>query len=245
MLIPALDLIQGQVVRLHQGDFEQQTTYHSDPVAVAKTYQQQGSEWIHLVDLDGAKNPEQRQLSLIERIALESGLNVQTGGGIRQESDLTGLFEAGVQRVVIGSLAVTQPELVATWMNKFGPDRIVLALDINIDSDGNKWLATHGWQKQSSTALEDCVRFFTQAGLKHVLCTDISKDGTLKGPNVELYKELKAQFPNITWQASGGVSSLDDLVALKRVNCDSAILGKALLTGQFNLQEALSCWRNA
>ncbi|CUS48579.1 MAG: phosphoribosylformimino-5-aminoimidazole carboxamide ribotide isomerase HisA [Idiomarinaceae bacterium HL-53] len=244
MLIPALDLIKGEVVRLHQGNFAEQTTYHSDAVAVALQYRDAGAEYIHLVDLDGAKDPRERQVSLLQEITQKTGLPVQTGGGIRTEEDVERLLAAGVKRVVIGSLAVTEPDTVTQWLRKFGGETIVLALDINIDASGNKWLATHGWQQQSTVTLEDCVQNYLPAGLQHVLCTDISRDGTLAGSNVALYTELKKAYPSITWQASGGVATLADLEALKIANCDSVILGKALLTGQFTLAEALACWQN-
>ncbi|MCC5855449.1 MAG: 1-(5-phosphoribosyl)-5-[(5-phosphoribosylamino)methylideneamino]imidazole-4-carboxamide isomerase [Idiomarina sp.] len=245
MLIPALDLINGEVVRLLKGDFNQQTTYHSDPVAVAQSYRDAGAEYIHLVDLDGARDPAKRQLALLQRITAETGLPVQTGGGIRTRDDVQQLLNAGIQRVVIGSLAVTEPELVMSWFQEFGPEAIVLALDVNIDEHGQRWLATHGWQSHSEVTLEQCLERFVAIGCRHVLCTDISRDGTLAGSHVALYDDLKQRFPEVVWQASGGVASLDDLVQLKAANCDSVILGKALLTGQFSLEEALACWQNA
>lgn len=245
MLIPALDIIDGHVVRLKQGDFKQQTTYHSDPVAVACQYAEAGAEFLHIVDLDGARDPARRQLNLITRMQRESGLPTQTGGGIRSRDDIAALLDAGVQRVVVGSTAVQQPELAAEWLREFGSDAIVLALDINIDEQGQRWLATHGWQEQSETRLEDLLGELIPQGCKHVLCTDISRDGMLSGPNVALYRDLKVDFPEVIWQASGGVAGLHDLKDLRAVECDSVILGKALLTGQFTLQEATTCWQNA
>ncbi|RUO35345.1 1-(5-phosphoribosyl)-5-[(5-phosphoribosylamino)methylideneamino]imidazole-4-carboxamide isomerase [Aliidiomarina sanyensis] len=245
MLIPALDLIDGQVVRLYQGDFKQQTTYDADPVAVACRYRDAGAEVLHLVDLDGARDVTKRQLPLLKAITEATGLPIQTGGGIRTREDLVDLFDAGVQRAVIGSKAVQDPETVYAWLNEFGPEAIVLALDIMIDAEGQRWLATHGWQEKSSVTLDALMTGYRQRGLKHVLCTDISKDGTLQGPNVALYRDLKQAYPEIIWQASGGVAALHDLTELAAVQCDSVILGKALLTGQFTLQEALQCWQNA
>lgn len=245
MLIPALDLINGEVVRLQQGDFAQQTTYNSDPVAVACAYQAAGAEFLHIVDLDGARDPANRQLALIHRMQQESGLRTQTGGGIRSREDIASLLDAGVERVVVGSSAVKDPALAASWLNEFGSDAIVLALDLNIDAEGQRWLATHGWQEQSDLRIEDLLAQLIPAGCKHVLCTDISRDGMLSGPNVELYRDLKKDFPQIVWQASGGVAKLTDLEELQAVNCDSVILGKSLLTGQFTLEEATQCWQNA
>lgn len=245
MLIPALDLIGGQVVRLQQGDFKRQTTYPSDPVQIACEYAAAGADFLHIVDLDGARDPAKRQLELINSMQQTSNLRTQTGGGIRTSSDIKRLLDAGVERVVVGSSAVQDPALASQWLNEFGPDAIVLALDINIDERGDRWLATHGWQTQSTVRIEDLLAQLTKAGCKHVLCTDISRDGMLSGPNVELYKNLKTEFPEIIWQASGGVSGLHDLRDLRSVNCDSVILGKALLTGRFTLEEARACWQNA
>lgn len=245
MLIPALDIIDGQVVRLKQGDFARQTTYHSDPVEVACEYAQAGAEYLHIVDLDGARDPAKRQLTLINRMQQESGLPTQTGGGIRTTEDIRSLLATSVERVVVGSTAVKDPALAAQWLNEFGSEAIVLALDINIDADGQRWLATHGWQEQSDVRIETLLGDLIPAGCKHVLCTDISRDGMLSGPNVHLYRDLKIDFPEVVWQASGGVSSLHDLKDLRAVNCDSVILGKALLTGQFTLAEASECWQNA
>lgn len=245
MLIPALDLIQGQVVRLLKGDFNQQTVYHHEPIKIAQSYADAGAEYLHLVDLDGARDPNKRQLALLAEITEKTGLPVQTGGGIRTRRDVEQLLKQGIKRVVIGSLAVTEPRTVLGWIQEFGPEAIVLALDVNIDEQGQRWLATHGWQQQSTVTLEDCLTPFVDAGCRHVLCTDISRDGTLAGSHVELYQALKRDFPEVVWQASGGVAGLNDLTALKAVNCDSVILGKALLTNQFTLAEALECWRQA
>lgn len=242
MLIPALDLINGQVVRLINGDFNQQTTYHTDPIAIAIEYRNAGAEYLHLVDLDGARDPAKRQFELIGNITRATGLPIQVGGGIRSTADIEQLLAVGVQRVVIGSLAVTQPELVRQWFERFGAEAIVLALDVNINDKGERLLATHGWQQASSMSLETCLQGFLEVGCRHVLCTDISRDGTLTGSHVELYADLKQQFPMVQWQASGGVASLTELTALKAVQCDSVILGKALLTEQFTLTEALQCW---
>ncbi|WP_194755304.1 1-(5-phosphoribosyl)-5-[(5-phosphoribosylamino)methylideneamino]imidazole-4-carboxamide isomerase [Aliidiomarina indica] len=245
MLIPALDLIRGEVVRLYQGDFNQQTTYHADPIAVATAYRDAGAKFLHLVDLDGARDIEKRQLPLLQAITEATGLPIQTGGGIRTRDDVVGLLDAGVKRAVIGSKAVKDPETVLAWLDEFGPEAIVLALDIFIDDNGQRWLATEGWQEKSSVTLDDLLNQYIERGLRHVLCTDISRDGTLQGSNVALYADLKSAYPSIVWQASGGVASLDDLVQLAAVNCDSVILGKALLTGKFTLEEALACWQNA
>ncbi|GAB3291279.1 1-(5-phosphoribosyl)-5-[(5-phosphoribosylamino)methylideneamino]imidazole-4-carboxamide isomerase [Pseudidiomarina andamanensis] len=245
MLIPALDLINGEVVRLQQGDFARQTTYSSNPLTLVEAYEKAGAEWLHLVDLDGARDTSQRQLALLKTITANTTMNVQVGGGIRNQADLEQLYAAGVQRAVVGSVAVREPRLVQQWLQEFGPDAIVLALDVNIDSNGVAYVATHGWQETSTTTLTELIDSYLPYGLRHVLCTDISRDGMLTGTNVALYQQLKQLYPQLQLQASGGVASLDDLEALQAINCDSVILGKALLTGKFTLTEALQCWPNA
>lgn len=245
MMIPALDLMDGKVVRLYQGDFAQKTEFALDPVTQAKHYAAAGAEWLHLVDLDGAKDPTKRQLELLATITSESGMRCQAGGGIRTTKDIQGLLNAGIERVVIGSMAVTQPELVRQWFVEFGSAAIVLALDINVDNEGIARVATHGWQTASQLTLDDVLSRYLDLGCQQVLCTDISKDGTLTGANTQLYQAYKAQYPQVQWQASGGVSSLADIAELKAANCDAVILGKSLLTGQFTLAEAIACWQSA
>ncbi len=245
MLIPALDLIAGQVVRLQQGDFNRQTTYANSPLPIVAEYQAAGSEWLHLVDLDGARDPQQRQLNLIKQITAATTMKVQVGGGIRNRTDIEQLLAQGVARVVIGSTAVQQPQLVQQWLQDFGPEAIVLALDVNIDSTGEAFIATNGWQQASDVTLKEMLEAYLPYGLRHVLCTDISRDGMLSGSNINLYRQLKQQFPSIVLQASGGIATLDDLFNLQAINCDAAILGKSLLKGEFTLTEAFTCWPNA
>lgn len=245
MLIPALDLINGEVVRLQQGDFARQTTFASNPLPIVADYQQAGAQWLHLVDLDGARDPAKRQLKLLNDITSATTMNVQVGGGIRSQADLEGLFNAGVQRVVVGSVAVREPRLVQQWLETYGPDAIVLALDVNIDANGVAYVATHGWQETSELTLNQVIDAYLPYGLRHVLCTDISRDGMLSGCNIALYRQLKTDYPQIQVQASGGVAGLTDLELLQAIGCDATILGKALLIGQFTLEEALECWPNA
>jgi len=254
MLIPAIDLIEGSVVRLFQGDYGQKTEYKFDPIELVKDYASQGANWLHIVDLTGAKDTSKRQLELIANMVNTGVMKFQAGGGIRTEQDVSQLLEAGVSRVVIGSLAVKEPELVKNWITKYGSEAIVLALDININSEGKKCIATHGWQEDSGVELEAVVEDFLQVGLKHVLCTDISKDGTLQGPNQQLYKEPDPTYPQISWQASGGMSNLDDVKQLKPSLKDSGltnetpsgiILGRALLEGKFTVEQAISTWQDS
>jgi len=245
MIIPALDLIDGKVVRLYQGDYDQKTVYSDDPQSLYTIYNEQGANWLHLVDLDGAKDTSKRQLTVIESLIKNTPAKVQIGGGVRTEADVKGLLDAGAHRVVIGSTAVKEPEMVAGWMEKYGPEHIVLALDINIDAQGNKIVAVSGWQEDSGQTIESLLEIYLKVGLKHVLCTDISKDGTLSGSNVDLYKEMAVAFPTVAWQASGGIGSLDDIADVARSGAQGMIVGRALLEGKFTVAEAINCWQNA
>jgi phosphoribosylformimino-5-aminoimidazole carboxamide ribotide isomerase len=242
MIIPAIDLIDGSVVRLFQGDYAQKTEYKLNPVDVVHNYADQGAEWLHIVDLTGAKDTSKRQLKLIGEMVATGRMKFQAGGGVRSEDDVKQLLDAGVSRVVIGSLAVKEPELIKSWITKYGPEAIVLALDVNIDENGNKFIATHGWQENSGVSLEGLLADMISVGAKHVLCTDISRDGTLQGSNDQLYSEMTAAFPNVQWQASGGIGCLADIEKLKPCNVGGVILGRALLEGKFTVADAIGCW---
>lgn len=243
MIIPAIDLIEGSVVRLYQGDYEQKTQYQLDPIDVVHSYADQGAQWLHIVDLTGAKDVEKRQLQLIEKMVATGRMKFQCGGGIRSESDVQQLLEIGVSRVVIGSLAVKNPALVQGWMSKYGPEKFVLALDININDKGEKRIATHGWQEDSGVELAELLSTYLSAGVEQVLCTDISRDGTLQGPNAALYAEMVKSFPAVNWQASGGIGSLDDIEGLKDTQVQGVILGRALLEGKFTVEQAIDLWQ--
>ncbi len=244
IIIPAIDLRGGQVVRLRQGDFDQQTTYGLKPQELACAYQNDKGDVLHIVDLDGARAGESSQAStnmaVIGELVQSLSMPVQTGGGIRTMDDVSQRFELGVSRVVIGSLCIRQPELFETMLSEFGPERIVAALDVHESDDGRFYPATHGWQKAGETPLESVLERFVNAGLRHCLCTDIGRDGMLSGPNVTLYQSIRQQFPQLVLQASGGVSSLDDLTALDQAGIDAVILGKSLLEGRFTLADAVS-----
>ncbi|MFW5406858.1 1-(5-phosphoribosyl)-5-[(5-phosphoribosylamino)methylideneamino]imidazole-4-carboxamide isomerase [Pectobacterium carotovorum] len=244
MIIPALDLIDGQVVRLHQGDYGQQRQYGSDALPRLQDYQQQGADVLHLVDLTGAKDPSARQIPLLTTLLAGVSVPVQIGGGIRIEQDVEALLKAGASRVVIGSTAVKQPELVQQWFTRYGAEALVLALDVRIDANGTKFVAISGWQENSDATLEQVVEQYLPFGLKHVLCTDISRDGTLSGSNVELYREISQRYPQIAFQASGGIGNLTDIANLRGSGVQGVIVGRALLEGKFNVAEAISCWQN-
>ena len=244
MMIPAIDLIDGKVVRLYQGRYDATTEYEFSPLQLRNNYANAGADWLHVVDLSGAKDASKRQLPLLKQLMHASPLHIQVGGGVRSEQDVVDLLDAGAGRVVIGSLAIRQPELVQGWVQKYGGEHIVLALDVAINANGEKTLPSHGWIEQSNITLEQVLDGYLSAGAKHVLCTDISKDGTLSGSNVQLYKELAAKYPQIAWQASGGIGKLDDIRALIGSGVAGVILGRSLLEGKFTLAEALACWQN-
>lgn len=241
MIYPAIDLMDGGCVRLFKGDFKQRTNYDISPMDVAKTCAKMGAEWMHIVDLDGAKHGKTEQTDLIIKIANESGLKVQTGGGIREIGHIERLLQGGVQRVVIGSLAVTNPQMVKFWIANFGPDRIVVALDVNIGEDGEPYPATRGWTETADKTLWDVLKDFLGSGLKTVLVTDIARDGVLGGANVELYKRIQLEFPTLDLITSGGVGTLKDVKDLKALNPHGIIIGKALYENKFTLGEALQC----
>lgn len=245
MIIPALDLIDGKVVRLHQGDYGQQRDYGSDPLPRLQDYASQGATVLHLVDLTGAKNPGARQIPLLQTLLNGVDAIVQVGGGIRTRDDVKALLEAGASRVVVGSTAVKEPEEVKKWFSEFGAEAIVLALDVRIDAANRKEVAISGWQEAAGVTLEEVIAWFAPVGLKHVLCTDISRDGTLSGSNVALYREVTARYPDIAFQSSGGIGNIEDIAALRDSGVKGVIVGRALLEGKFTVSEAIACWQNA
>ncbi len=241
MIIPALDLIDGHVVRLYQGDYGKITQYAINAEAQFSHYQEAGAEWLHLVDLSGAKNPQARQLETIHRLIESTSANIQIGGGIRTEQDVTEL-NAGAQRVVIGSTAVTSPDMVKEWFQRYGSEHFVLALDVRVNEQGQREVAISGWQEGSGTHIETLLDSYLTVGLKHVLCTDISRDGTLQGSNVALYQDLCAAYPSIAFQSSGGIGQLSDIAQLKPTGVQGVIVGRALLDKHFTAKEAIDCW---
>jgi phosphoribosylformimino-5-aminoimidazole carboxamide ribotide isomerase len=245
VIIPAIDLIQGKTVRLYQGSYDKTTEYEQTPLQLRDLYAEAGAGILHLVDLTGAKNAADRQLELLTSLMKNAPLPVQVGGGVRTAADVEQLLAAGASRVVVGSVAIREPETVQSWLRTYGGDKIVLALDVAINAKGDKTLPSHGWIEESTITLEQVLDGFIAAGAKHVLCTDISKDGTLQGPNVALYAELTQKYPQIQWQASGGVGSLADIKALKPTGVAGVILGRALLEGKFTAEEAIQCWQDA
>lgn len=238
---PAVDVRDGKVVRLRQGDYARQTVYPVDPFELARCYAAAGARWLHLVDLDAAKLGGYRLAPLLGRLSRELGLNVQTGGGVRDEADVERLLQAGATRVVVGSVAVREPDRVRRWLADFGAERLTLALDTRLDAEGRWCLPVHGWTEASVQTLRERVDAYAQAGLQHLLCTDIARDGMLSGPNVELYRLLGEWAPSVHVQASGGVGRLEDVVCARASGAAGVVLGKALLESRFTVAEALAC----
>ncbi|HEX8225109.1 MAG TPA: 1-(5-phosphoribosyl)-5-[(5-phosphoribosylamino)methylideneamino] imidazole-4-carboxamide isomerase [Allosphingosinicella sp.] len=233
ILYPAMDLMGGTVVRLAQGRFEESTVYPADPVEALAGFAAAGAEWAHVVDLDGASAGEPVQHALIAGLAREAPLGLQVAGGFRTRDHLARMFDAGVGRIVVGSLAVDRPDLVRGFFEEFGGDRITLSLDVRL-IDGLPMVATAGWTEDSGRGLWEVAELYPEA--RHLLLTDIGRDGMLAGPNFDLLEEAAGRLPHLAIQASAGVSSLDDL---RRLRTAGAIVGKALWEGRIDLAEAL------
>ena len=240
-IIPAIDVRQSCVVRLNQGDYERETVYDNSPLATAIRYADSGAQWLHLVDLDAARRGEYSLQALLAKLHKSTPLRIQTGGGIRNEADVEAVLELGAARVVIGTQAVRDPIRVSRWIGEYGRERITLALDARQDAGGDWRLPVAGWTETSGESLEDLLDRYSDAGLKHVLCTDIARDGMLSGLNIDLYRMLSQRWPALSIQASGGVRSVDDIVAAREAGASAAILGRALLEQRFKLGEALAC----
>ena len=236
-LLPAIDLIGGRCVRLMQGDFARETDYSDDPSAAFSGFADDGAEEAHLVDLDGARSGEPRQHDLLAALARATALRLQVAGGFRSRAQVAALIEAGVARVVIGSLALTDPAAVAAMLEEFGPDRIALALDVRIEED-SAMVATHGWERGSGRTLDQVLGEFP--AVRHLLVTDISRDGMLSGPNLALMRSVIERYPAIEVQASGGVAELADLDALRDTGAARAIVGKAIWERCFTVAEGVA-----
>lgn len=238
-LYPAIDVREGRVVRLVQGDYARETRYAQDPFGLASTYAATGAAWLHLVDLDAARAGGYTLAPLLARLKSETRLKVQTGGGVRSEADVEALLSAGADRVVVGSLAVREPGRVAAWVARYGAERLTLALDTRRDAEGRWRLPVHGWTEEGGKELDVLAAAYADVGLRHLLCTDIARDGMLSGPNLDLYRHLCAHFPRLAVQASGGARETADIAAARAAGCGGIVLGKALLEGRFTLAEAI------
>lgn len=231
ILFPAIDLIDGKCVRLTEGDFDRMKEYSSEPLEMARRFEDAGLKHLHLVDLDGARSGKVRQHKVLELICKNTGLKVDFGGGIKTREDLDLVFDAGASQANIGSLAVSQPETFEAWLGEYGPDQLIWAADVR-----DKKLASHAWKDTSELYLFDLVDRFMTRGLIYLTCTDISKDGQLGGVNQSLYAELIQRYPGLKITASGGVHHLDDLYRLKEIHCYGAIVGKAIYENKIKIE---------
>lgn len=238
-LIPAIDLIDGCCVRLTQGDYNEKKVYGQDPVDMAKRYMDCGVHRIHVVDLDGAKAKAPCNLKVLEKLALQTGLDIEWGGGIKSSESIKAVLDAGANRAICGSIAVDNGELFAEWLQIYGSEHVILGADIR---DG--MVATHGWLKNSGVAIEKLVDDFLSAGLTQVICTDIAKDGMLQGPNFDLYVSLQQKYENIDFTLSGGISSMKDIIKAKQLGIHSVIVGKAIYEGCITLKDLTEWLQN-
>lgn len=231
-IIPAIDIIDGKCVRLTQGDYNQKTVYNEEPVEVAKMFEDAGIKRLHTVDLDGARSSHVVNTRVIERIATHTNLTIDFGGGIKSDEDLRKAFDAGAQMVTIGSVAVKEPELFASWVETYGGDKIILGADVK-----NGYISISGWLEEGEQKLMDFIYHHTKNGIHNVLCTDISRDGMLQGPAIELYKDIMAHYPTLHLIASGGVSCINDIERLNEAGIPAVVFGKAIYEGRINLKE--------
>ena len=238
-LIPAIDIINGQCVRLTKGDYDQKTVYRDAPAEVAKEFEQIGFRRLHVVDLDGAKSKHIVNDTVLKGITKETNLIVDFGGGIKTDEDIEKAFAAGASMVTIGSIAVTHPNLFLGWLDKYGSERMILGADVRHGK-----ISINGWKEDSSEDLLPFLKKYVDAGVRNVLCTEISKDGTLAGPAIGLYSQIMEAYPDLHLIASGGVSSIDDIMALNDAGIPSVVFGKAIYEGRINLKE-LWDWQNA
>ncbi len=234
-LIPAIDIINGQCVRLTKGDYNQKTVYRDSPAEVAKEFEAIGFRRLHVVDLDGAKSKHIVNDAVLTAITTETNLAVDFGGGIKTDEDIEKAFAAGAAMVTVGSIAVTQPDLFMGWLEKYGPERMILGADVRHGK-----ISINGWKEDSTEDLLPFLRKYIEAGVRNVLCTEISKDGTLSGPAVDLYSEVMNTYPDLHLIASGGVSSLDDIKALDAAGIPAVVFGKAIYEGRINLRELIT-----
>jgi phosphoribosylformimino-5-aminoimidazole carboxamide ribotide isomerase len=231
-IIPAIDIIDGKCVRLTQGDFEQKTKYNDNPLEVAKAFEQAGIRRLHLVDLDGARQKHIVNHQIIEMIAKSTHLHIDFGGGLQSDADLEIAFNSGAKQITGGSIAINNPVLFQSWIDKYGSGRIILGADAK-----NGMIAVSGWQEVTKISVFMLIEDFREKGIKYIICTDVAKDGLLAGPSFELYKEIMLRFPDIKLIASGGVTTIDDIVRLEEMGIYGAIIGKAYYEGRIKLEE--------
>ena len=231
-LIPAIDIIDGKCVRLSQGDYDTKKIYNENPLEVAKEFEANGIRRLHVVDLDGAKSSHIVNYKVLDQLAGHTSLTIDFGGGIKTDEDLTIALEYVAQMVTLGSIAVKNPDLFKSWLHKFGAEKIILGADVK-----DNRISVNGWKEESQQELLPFLDGYTQEGIRKVLCTDISRDGMLQGPSIDLYKQIMAQFPDMHLIASGGVSGLDDIIRLDEAGIPAVVFGKALYEGRITLKD--------
>ena len=234
-LIPAIDIINGQCVRLTKGDYDQKTVYRDSPAEVAQEFESFGFKRLHVVDLDGAKSKHIVNTDVLRQIVLRTHLCVDFGGGIKTDDDIETAFANGAEMVTVGSIAVTNPDLFISWLQIYGADRLILGADVR-----NGKISINGWKEDSTEDLLPFLKKYIDAGVKNVLCTEISKDGTLQGPAIDLYKRVMQEYPDLHLIASGGVSSIDDIRALDAAGIPAVVFGKAIYEGKIDLRELIN-----
>ncbi|MEN8124030.1 MAG: 1-(5-phosphoribosyl)-5-[(5-phosphoribosylamino)methylideneamino]imidazole-4-carboxamide isomerase [Bacteroidota bacterium] len=231
-IIPAIDIINGRCVRLTKGDYTTQIVYNEDPLEVAKQYEDHGIRYLHLVDLDGAKSNKIYNYKILEKIATKTNLNIDFGGGLKTDGDLKIAFNSGANQITGGSIAIKNPDLFMEWLKAYGSDKIILGADAI-----NEVIAISGWLEESSEEIIPFIKNYKNKGIKYVISTDITKDGMLKGPSLDLYQKILDSIPNINLIASGGITSIKDLEDLKKMGCEGAIIGKAIYENRISLKE--------
>jgi len=233
-IIPAIDIINGKCVRLSQGNYAQMKTYNENPLEVAKAFEEKGFEYLHLVDLDGAKSSHIVNYKVLYKIANQTKLKIDFGGGIKENNDIQIAFDNGANQVTGGSISVKHPEVFIEWINLYGADKIILGADCL-----NRKIATNGWQQKSNIDVIDLIKNYEGKNIQYVISTDISKDGMMQGPAIELYQEIMAKT-QVNLIASGGISSLNDIKILKEIGCEGIIIGKAIYEGKININEFIN-----
>ena len=239
-IIPAIDLIEGKCVRLSQGDYAKKTVYNEDPLEVAKEFEDIGITRLHLVDLDGAKKGEVVNLKVLESIASKTKLTIDFGGGIKTNASIESIFNSGAAMATIGSIAVKQPELFYTWIGRYGAERVFLGADVKDEK-----ITISGWLENTNVSVYDFLKINIAHGLTQAFCTDVSKDGMLEGPSIDLYKKIISEFPELYFVASGGVSNMKDVFELQNINCNGVIIGKAIYENRISINELKDFIKNA
>ena len=235
-IIPAIDIIDGKCVRLTKGDYNTKKIYNESPLEVAKEFEAAGIEYLHVVDLDGAKASQIMNYTVLEQIASKTNLKIDFGGGLKSDKDLEIAFNSGADQITGGSIAVKNNEIFESWIAKFGSQKIILGADFYPDNSGGK-IATNGWQEESSLALIPFIKEYQQKGIQYVICTDISKDGMLQGPSFGIYKQILSAVKDIKLIASGGISTFDELPKLAEIGCEGVIIGKAIYENKISLKQ--------